>query len=237
MSANPYGLMNLWAQGDIVTKMVALLLLTMSILSWYVIVYKGLRLRRLHQYAKVAGGEFWHSKSLEDGLELFGPDSEGNPFYHLAQDGVQAAAHHAHSKDDLHGALTLNDWLNSCLRLSIENITHRLQAGLSILASIGSTAPFVGLFGTVWGIYHALVSISVSGQVGIEKVAGPVGESLIMTALGLAVAIPAVLGYNTLTRSNKKILSRVRNFAHDIQVCLLTGERVNTNASLVGAGR
>jgi biopolymer transport protein ExbB len=213
MNSNPYGLMNLWMQGDWVTKTVALMLLGMSVLSWYVIVIKGWHLSR---------------KSLDEGLRLFG---ENNPFRTLAEDGINAAAHHAQSKDDLHGTLNLSEWLTSCLRRSIENITHNLQSGLAILASIGSTAPFVGLFGTVWGIYHALVGIGVSGQASIDKVAGPVGEALIMTALGLAVAIPAVLGYNALTNGNKKVLARIRNFAHDLHACLLTGDRITRGAN------
>jgi biopolymer transport protein ExbB len=230
MTSNPYGLIHLWQQGDLITKSVALVLLFMSVLSWYVIVMKALQLKRLRQQAMIAGDSFWHAKDLDEGLQLLGPDTERNPFYNLAEDSINAAAHHEQSKDDLHGTLNLSDWLTSCIRRSIENITHNLQSGLAILASIGSTAPFVGLFGTVWGIYHALVKIGMSGQTNIDQVAGPVGESLIMTALGLAVAIPAVLGFNTLTQGNKKILARVRNFAHDLQVCLLMGNRVTRSA-------
>jgi biopolymer transport protein ExbB len=231
MTPNPYGLMNLWQQGDFITKIVALLLLSMSVLSWYVIILKGLQIRRLQHLATVAGERFWHTKSLEDGMQLLGSKTNNNPFRNLAEEGVNAAAHHAQNKSDLHGTLNLSEWLTSCLRRSIENITHNLQSGLSILASIGSTAPFVGLFGTVWGIYHALVRIGISGEASIDKVAGPVGEALIMTAFGLAVAIPAVLGYNALTQGNKKILARVRNFAHDLHACLLTGGRVQTGGA------
>jgi biopolymer transport protein ExbB len=231
MSANPYGLMSLWQQGDMITKLVALLLLGMSILSWYVIVLKGLHLSRLQRQAALAGERFWHTKSLEDGLQLFGEKADNNPFRNLAEEGMQAASHHAHNKMELHGTLNLSEWLTSCLRRSMENITHNMQSGLSILASIGSTAPFVGLFGTVWGIYHALVRIGISGEASIDKVAGPVGEALIMTAFGLAVAIPAVLGYNALTQGNKKILARLRNFAHDLHACLLTGTRLQTGGA------
>lgn len=235
MNPNPYGLMNLWQQGDWITRLVALMLLSMSVLSWYVIVLKSLQLNRLWRQATVAGESFWHTGSLQEGLRLLGASSAKNPFKTLAEEGMSASAHHAQNKSDLHGALNLSEWLTSCLRRSIENITHSLQSGLSVLASIGSTAPFVGLFGTVWGIYHALVGIGVSGQASIDKVAGPVGEALIMTAFGLAVAIPAVLGYNALTNSNKKILTRVRNFAHDLHACLLTGERVNTSVVAEGS--
>jgi biopolymer transport protein ExbB len=228
---SPYGIANLWQQGDMVTRIVALVLLTMSILSWFMIALKGLQLMRLRKQAAVSE-EFWHSKSLEEGIRLLGPNRKENPFCALAEDGASAAAHHAHSKEDLHGALNISDWLTSCLRRSIENITTRMQGGLPVLASIGSTAPFVGLFGTVWGIYHALVGIGVSGQASIDKVAGPVGEALIMTAFGLVVAIPAVLGYNTLLRGNKAVLAQLSNFAHDLHAYFITGGRVGQPASV-----
>jgi biopolymer transport protein ExbB len=237
MDANPYGLINLWNQGDLITKTAAVILLGMSVMSWYVIVLKSWRLRRLRHQANIAGTAFWHAKNLEEGLELLGPSAENNPFRTLAEDGMSAAAHHSHHKDELHGTLNSSEWLTSCLRRAIENISHNLQSGLPVLASIGSTAPFVGLFGTVWGIYHALIRIGISGEASIDKVAGPVGEALIMTAFGLAVAIPAVLGYNALTQGNKKILARLRNFAHDLHACLLMGDRVNKPAQVVKLGR
>ena len=124
----------------------------------------------------------------------------------MAEEGREAAAHYRATTPQLHDALDINDWIRSALNHSIENITNRLQSGLVILATVGSTAPFVGLFGTVWGIYHALMSIGQAGQASIDKVAGPIGEALIMTGFGLAVAIPAVLGYNMLVRGNKAIL-------------------------------
>jgi biopolymer transport protein ExbB len=228
---NPYGLANLWQQGDAVTRIVALVLLTMSILSWFVIVLKAVHLMRLRKQAMVSE-EFWHSKSLQDGMALLQPNRKENPFRALVEDGANAAAHHEHSKEDLHGALNVSDWLTSCLRRSIDNITTRMQSGLPVLASIGSTAPFVGLFGTVWGIYHALVGIGVSGQASIDKVAGPVGEALIMTAFGLVVAIPAVLGYNTLLRGNKAVLAQLSNFAHDLHAYFITGGRVGQPAGV-----
>lgn len=230
---NPYGFANLWQQGDSITRGVAIVLLIMSILSWYVMLLKAWGLIRLRRQAAVASERFWHSKSLQEGLDVLGPNRNANPFRALAEDGVNAAAHHEHSKEDLHGALNISEWVTSCLRRSIENITGRLQSGLQILASVGSTAPFVGLFGTVWGIYHALVGIGTSGQASIDKVAGPVGEALIMTACGLVVAIPAVLGYNALTRSNKAILSQLSNFAHDLHAYLVTGGRVGQQTKVV----
>lgn len=231
---NPYGLANLWQQGDAITRSVAILLLLMSILSWYVMVWKTLSLVRVRRQAMIAGEQFWHSKSLEAGMNLLGPDRDANPFRALAEDGANAVAHHEQAGQDLHAALNISEWVTSCLRRSIENSTGKLQSGLQVLASVGSTAPFVGLFGTVWGIYHALVGIGVSGQATIDRVAGPVGEALIMTAFGLVVAIPAVLGYNALTRSNKSIMSQLSNFAHDLHAYLITGGRVGQQAKIVG---
>jgi biopolymer transport protein ExbB len=230
---NPYGIANLWQQGDSVTRTVAIVLLVMSILSWYVMVLKALNVIRVRRQATIAGEKFWHCKSLEEGLNVLAPNRASNPFRALAEDGANAVAHHAQSKEDLHGALNISEWVTSCLRRSIENSTGQLQGGLQVLASVGSTAPFVGLFGTVWGIYHALVGIGTSGQASIDKVAGPVGEALIMTALGLVVAIPAVLGYNALTRSNRAVLSTLANFAHDMHAFLITGGRVGQQASVV----
>ncbi|MEO6625024.1 MAG: MotA/TolQ/ExbB proton channel family protein, partial [Burkholderiaceae bacterium] len=128
-----------------------------------------------------------------------------------------------------HDNLDANDWITRCLHNSINASMAKLQSGLAILASVGSTAPFVGLFGTVWGIYHALMGISVAGQATIDKVAGPIGEALIMTALGLAVAIPAVLGYNALVRGNKSVVTELNRFGHDLHAYFLTGARVGAD--------
>ena len=128
----------------------------------------------------------------------------------------------------MHERFDFSDWVTRCLRNSVDDSTARMQAGLAILASAGSTAPFVGLFGTVWGIYHALMSIGLAGQATIDKVAGPIGEALIMTALGLAVAIPAVLGYNALVRANKGVIARLNRFAHDLHAYFVTGARVGS---------
>lgn len=227
---NPYGLANLWVQGDWITKSVAVVLLVMSILSWYVMLFKGWNLMRLRSMVRAAENNFWHTKSFDEGINLLTPNRQVNPFRALAEDGADAASHHALSQDDLHGALNLSDWVTSCLRRSIDDASSDLHSGLAILASIGSTAPFVGLFGTVWGIYHALISIGVAGQASIDKVAGPVGEALIMTAFGLVVAIPAVLGYNALTRGNKALLAKLNRFAHDLHAYLITGARVGKQA-------
>lgn len=222
MDSNVYGIENLWAQADLVIKSVAILLLIMSVLSWSVIVLRTWNLLSLRRSARAAQ-DFWHARSMAEGLHLLGRDGQHNPFRQLAEVGMAAADHHQTHQSDLHGRLPMADWLTSCLRGSIDESAERLQRGLSILASVGSTAPFVGLFGTVWGIYHALVSIGMAGQASIDKVAGPVGEALIMTAFGLVVAIPAVLGYNALTRQNKQILGKLNRFAHQLHAYFLTG--------------
>ncbi|MEO7548360.1 MAG: MotA/TolQ/ExbB proton channel family protein [Ramlibacter sp.] len=218
------GLINLWTQGDIVTRGTAILLLVMSLSSWLVIIIKALDLRKFASQARQTES-FWHSADFADGLNKLGSDP-ANPFRALATEGREATAHH-HAQPQLHDSLGVSDWLTRSLRNSIDESTARLQSGLAVLASVGSTAPFVGLFGTVWGIYHALLSISVAGQATIDKVAGPIGEALIMTALGLAVAIPAVLGYNALVRGNKSVLMKLNRFAHDLHAYFITGARVS----------
>ena len=221
-----FGLFNVWAQGDWVTRAVALLLLGMSLASWMVIVIKALDIVRYKKLARQAE-TFWHSADFAEGLTTLGSPDD-NPFRDLAEEGREAAAHHRNTKAHLHDSLDISDWVTRCLRNSIDHSTARLQGGLAILASVGSTAPFVGLFGTVWGIYHALLGIGVAGQATIDKVAGPIGEALIMTALGLAVAIPAVLGYNALVRGNKAILGKLNSFAHDLHAYFVTGARVSS---------
>jgi biopolymer transport protein ExbB len=219
-----FGLAHLWAQGDIVTKAVALLLLGMSLASWMVIIIKALDLRRYASQSRQIES-FWHAADFADGLNKLGTEA-ANPFRTLALEGREAAAHH-NAQPQLHDSLGASEWLTRALRNSIDEATARLQAGLAVLASVGSTAPFIGLFGTVWGIYHALLSISAAGQATIDKVAGPIGEALVMTALGLAVAIPAVLGYNALVRGNKGVLTKLNRFAHDLHAYFVTGARVS----------
>ncbi|MGE4242552.1 MotA/TolQ/ExbB proton channel family protein [Ramlibacter sp.] len=221
---NPdFGLLNLWQQGDFVTRAVAVLLLGMSLASWMVIILKALDLRRHAAEARRIEG-FWHAADFADGLSKLGTDPS-NPYRALALEGREAAAHH-NAQPQLHDSLDASEWLTRSLRNSIDEATARLQSGLAVLASVGSTAPFIGLFGTVWGIYHALISISTAGQATIDKVAGPIGEALVMTALGLAVAIPAVLGYNALVRGNKSVLGKLNRFAHDLHAYFMTGARV-----------
>ena len=224
-----FGLANVWSQGDVVTKSVALLLLGMSLASWMVIIIKTLDLIRYKSTAKNAEN-FWHSEDFAAGLAKLGSDP-ANPFRQLALEGREAILHHRNTKAHLHDTLDMSDWVTRTLRNAMDEFTSKLQSGLAVLASVGSTAPFVGLFGTVWGIYHALLAIGAAGQATIDKVAGPIGESLIMTAFGLAVAIPAVLGYNALVRGNKGVLQKLSRFAHDLHAYFVTGARVKTGGS------
>ena len=229
------GLLTLWTQGDLVTRAVALLLLLMSLASWIVILIKALGLRQISKAAQ-ATESFWLAPDFADGLSQLGGDAS-NPFRQLALQGREADAHFQarSSQPPLNDSLDRSDWVTRCLRSAIDDATARLQSGLAVLASVGSTAPFVGLFGTVWGIYHALLAIGVSGQSTIDKVAGPIGEALIMTALGLAVAIPAVLGYNALVRGNKGVLTKLNRFAHDLHALFVTGSRVGSSSAFSGS--
>ena len=222
MNNSEFGLIHLWNQGDLITKGVALLLVGMSLASWMVIIIKALDLRKYASQSRQIES-FWHAADFADGLNKLGADP-ANPFRALALEGREAAAHH-NAQQQLHDSLDASEWLTRTLRNSIDESTARLQSGLAVLASVGSTAPFIGLFGTVWGIYHALLSISVAGQATIDKVAGPIGEALIMTAFGLAVAVPAVMGYNWLIRRNKTAMERVRTFSGDLHNVLLSGKR------------
>ena len=228
-----FGLVNVWAQGDGVTRAVLLILLAMSLASWLVILFRLLDLRRLSAQAGVTEG-FWHAKDFAAGLQALGQTAD-SPFRALALEGQKAAAHlqpdAANKQPELHESFDFSDWVTRSLRNSVDDSTARMQSGLAILASAGSTAPFVGLFGTVWGIYHALMAIGMAGQASIDKVAGPIGEALIMTALGLAVAIPAVLGYNALVRANKKVIAKLNRFAHDLHAYFVTGARVGPGSA------
>lgn len=223
-----FGISHIWMQGDIVTRLILIVLIGMSVLSWVVIVLKAMDVWR-HKQSALTSEQFWHATSLAEGLAMLSQRPD-NLFHTLAQVGQEATEHHQAALKQLHDRLDISDWVTRSLRNTIDDHTTRLQNGLAILASIGSTAPFVGLFGTVWGIYHALVSISVNGSASIEAVAGPIGETLIMTALGLAVAIPAVLGYNALVRGNKFIIARMNRFAHDLHAYYVTGARVTPSS-------
>ncbi len=213
-AANPYGLRSVWAQGDLVARTTLLLLALMSLLSWYFIVAKLLAQGRLNAQARAAKVAFASTDTLNKRVQ--GLD-KASPFRFIAESSLEAARRY----DSLAGQVDMNSWLSQDIVRSVATLQMRSQEGLSVLATVGSTAPFVGLFGTVWGIYNALVTIGVSGQASIEKVAGPVGEALIMTALGLAVAVPAVLGYNWLVRRNRVSLHAVKGFGSELHTLLL----------------
>jgi biopolymer transport protein ExbB len=224
-----YGLANVWEQGDFVTRGILVALLAMSVLSWLVIVVKLWRIASLSRVVERGAAPFWRAASFEAGLAQLAEaasSAERNPLLALAQAGREAAAHHDAALAQLHQRIGLSDWITRQLKSTLDEWIARLQGGLAVLASIGSTAPFVGLFGTVWGIYHALLVIGETGQTSIDHVAGPVGESLIMTAFGLFVAIPAVLGYNALTRMNRAAVLKLNRFAHDLHAYFVTGAQL-----------
>ena len=212
---NPYGLAALWAQGDWVAKGTLVILLIMSMGSWYIIFVKIFEQRKLMKSAEAASKTFWGAGSVKDGIKAL---DDGSAFRYIAEQGVKASEHH---EGTLVEQIDLHTWISMSVQRAVDNVNSRMQDGLAFLATVGSTAPFVGLFGTVWGIYHALVAIGVSGQASIDKVAGPVGEALIMTAIGLAVAVPAVMGYNWLVRRNKVTMEKVRAFSGDLHNVLL----------------
>jgi biopolymer transport protein ExbB len=211
---NPYGLSALWAQGDAVAKGTLLVLVLMSMGSWYVIFTKFAEQAKMNKQAKAAQDSFWSASTVVLGKDTL---EEGSAFRFIAEKGLEGASKHT----GLLGAVDFNEWVTMSIQRAIGKVQSRTQEGLAVLATVGSTAPFVGLFGTVWGIYHALVKIGMSGQASIDKVAGPVGESLIMTAIGLAVAVPAVLGYNWLVRRNKAVMEQVTAFGADLHAVLL----------------
>ena len=215
---NPYGLSALWAQGDAVAKGTLLILVIMSMGSWYVIFTKFAEQTKLNRQAKTAQENFWSAGSVRQAADSL---DQGSAFRFIAEKGLEGASKH----DGMLGAIDFNDWVTMSIQRAIGNVQSRLQDGLAFLATVGSTAPFVGLFGTVWGIYHALVKIGMSGQASIDKVAGPVGEALIMTAIGLAVAVPAVLGYNWLVRRNKAAMEEVNAFGSDLHAVLLASAK------------
>mgnify|MGYP001765134979 CR=1 FL=1 len=222
---NPYGLEALWRQGDWVSKGTLIILVIMSMGSWYIIFVKLWEQAKLIREGREMRNSFWKAPSLREGAKRL---KEGSAFRYIAEQGIDANEHHE-------GALTenidLNSWVTMSVQRAVDGVQSRTQDGLSFLATVGSTAPFVGLFGTVWGIYHALTAIGIAGQASIDKVAGPVGEALIMTAIGLAVAVPAVMGYNWLVRRNKTVMETVRTFGADIHGVLMGRKSDLTKAS------
>jgi biopolymer transport protein ExbB len=216
---NPYGLSAIWNGGDWIARGTLIALALMSMGTWYIVITKVIEQILLARQAKEADQSFWKAQSIRAGANLLSPRSA---FRAVVEDGLSATDHH---EGTLTEQIDLHSWITMSLQRSVDAIANRLQGGLAFLATVGSTAPFVGLFGTVWGIYHALTAIGIAGQASIDKVAGPVGEALIMTAMGLAVAVPAVLGYNWMVRRNKLLMERVRSFAADLHALLIGGVR------------
>ena len=220
------------AQSDVVGKSLLAILVVMSIISWVLIIYKGAitwsRSRRSREFLRF----FWNTTSLESVTSEIQTHGAHCPFSHLTSHAIHAREHHArYGASKLSEAGTLQEFLTRTMKKVIDEETSRLENGLAVLATIGATAPFVGLFGTVWGVYHALIAIGMSGAGTLDKVAGPVGEALIMTGIGLAVAIPAVMGYNWLSRSNRVVLSRLDAFAYELLTFLSTGQMMAVRAS------
>lgn len=215
---NPYGLDALWAEGDVVSKTTLIILVIMSLGTWYIGILKFFEQAKLFRQGKEVQDKVWRNETIASGI---GELNEQSAFRFIAQSANDAASNH---EADRLQKIDFGNWVDMSIRRAVNVVNGRLQGGLPFLATVGSTAPFVGLFGTVWGIYHALTAIGMSGQASIDKVAGPVGEALIMTAIGLAVAVPAVLGYNWLIRRNKVAMEQVKHFCSELQMVLLSGK-------------
>ena len=217
---NPYGLMAALEQGGPITVSVFVILVFMSLVTWYIIFTKWWDQRKVLNDAAELEKKFWTAPTLQDGANKLPKESA---FRQIVDDGLRASHHHDGKLTD---KIDEHEWISMSLNRSNAAVQSKLQGGLAFLASVGSTSPFIGLFGTVIGIYRALISIGIAGQASIDKVAGPVGEALIMTALGLAVAVPAVLGYNWLIRRNKDLAEKLGNFAADVHGALVSGSRM-----------
>lgn len=217
---NPYSLANIVAHGNVVDQVVLLILGIMSMGSWYILVVRLWDTSKLSSEAKDVRTSFFKKASLNDGVKGL---KEESAFRYIATAAIEASEHHE-------GALTENidhsSWVTMNVDRAVGDVNTKISSGLGFLATVGSTAPFVGLFGTVWGILNALTAIGVAGQASIDKVAGPVGAALIMTAIGLVVAVPAVLGYNWLVNRNKSVMGQVRAFASDLHGVLMGNRAV-----------
>lgn len=220
------GFVHYWAQGDAVSHSVAYILLLMSVISWFYILSKAWTSWRIRKSASALDG-FWSAPSMPDAIAYLRQSDSENIYAPMASQALEAVNVKLHA-GSLNAAVDPGELVTRTLRQQMNRVSSRLENGLTLLASVGSTAPFIGLFGTVWGIYHALVAVSTAGTIQIDKVAGPVGEALIMTAIGLVVAIPAVLGYNAFTRVNRITLSELDGFAHDLHAHLTTGARIGS---------
>ena len=220
---NPFGLSAVW-DGGFVPRATLIILAIMSIGSWYIIITKLMDQMKIFKQAKETAAKFWKAPSIAAGSATL---TEGSPFRFIAESGTKATAHHDGA---LLEQIDLSTWVTMSIQRASDKVQSRLQDGLSFLATVGSTAPFIGLFGTVWGIYNALTAIGMTGNASIDKVAGPVGEALIMTAFGLLVAVPAVLGYNWLVRRNKTAMEDIRSFSADVHSVLVSGAMSTSEA-------
>ncbi|MHB0916419.1 MAG: MotA/TolQ/ExbB proton channel family protein [Thiobacillus sp.] len=217
------------AQADGLAHFLLVVLVAMSVITWYLIASKSITNWRIKKNSQAFLARFWDAPGLASVGEYLQNHGVNDPFSHLAHHGLKAAEQYRNKTGQrLIESGSEDEFLTRALRRAITQDTARLEYGHTMLASIASSAPFVGLFGTVWGIYHALVNIGMSGSGSLDQVAGPVGEALIMTALGLAVAIPAVLAYNFFNRAKRTVLTEVDGFAHDLFAFMLTGIRNNT---------
>jgi biopolymer transport protein ExbB len=221
---NPYGIEALWAEGDFVSKGTLIILSLMSMGSWYIIITKLIDQMKIFKQAAEVQQKFWKASSIAAGSAAL---KDGSPFRFIAETGTKATVHHDGA---LLEQIDLSTWVTMSIQRAVDKVQSRLQDGLSFLATVGSTSPFIGLFGTVWGIYNALTAIGMSGNASIDKVAGPVGEALIMTAFGLVVAVPAVLGYNWLVRRNKTAMEDIRSFSADVHSVLISGAMSTSEA-------
>ncbi|MCC6249645.1 MAG: MotA/TolQ/ExbB proton channel family protein [Rubrivivax sp.] len=224
-TATAFGLSHLIAQSDTVGRTLLAILLLMSAASWALIAIKGFALARRKRRSTAFLNFFWNARSLDDVKEELSAHGARDPFAHLSAHALHAQAHHSrHGSTRLAEAGTASEYVTRTIKKVLDEETMRLESGLTLLATVGATAPFVGLFGTVWGVYHALAAIGMSGAGTLDKVAGPVGEALIMTGLGLAVALPAVVAYNAFTRSNRVLVARLDAFAFELHSFLTLGQ-------------
>lgn len=225
------GLAHFWAQGDAVSHTVAIALLLMSLASWNIIIGRLIAQLRARISIMLAMKSFWSANSRAAAIEAIRAEDKTGVFALVATDAILAAqAWEEKSADGIGAGVDAGEFIGRTLQQSTVLAQARIERGLTFLASVGSTAPFVGLFGTVWGIYHALAGLSGATQVALDKIAGPVGEALIMTAAGLFVAIPAVLAYNAFTRSNRLVLAQLEGFAHSLHAYLVAGVRFDGQA-------
>ena len=211
---NPYGIEALWKGSDLIARAVLVILGIMSVGSWYIMVVKLLEQMKMGRHSRTVDAKFWSAATVSAGA---GSLEKNSAYRFIAEAGAQATTDHGGLKSHI----PMTEWIPMSITSAVDRVQANTQGGLAFLATVGSTSPFVGLFGTVWGIYHALTAIGISGQASIDKVAGPVGEALIMTALGLAVAIPAVLGYNLLARRNKAVMDEVREFSDELNAVIV----------------